>query len=225
MTAQTPKPPHLTPMKLASDFGCTGLATATSVFGTNGSLAKKSAVDAAVAANEMVLLNTEGVKRLIAKPVMRGVTGSGSGTTRCKIHFYGLLPSGEGTASSDALDNPWLGCRLEMYQNSLASGNFTGVSDNPAVVSQTGNEFLSYHDWDFGAIEMGGVFVANFSDISRGQVSDALTVNTIAEVGSTGDDGNFAIINSVAPFDLCAFTFELGSLSAGIANIYYSAAY
>ena len=214
--------PFLGPMRLASDHGCVS-TTGIEVGGDNGKLVKKSVIDAAVAANELVLINTEGVSSLFAKCVMRDVAGSGSGTTKPTIRFYGFVASGQAN-DADKLDNPFMAVQTEQYKNTISSGNVTGVSDNPVVRSTNGNEFFSHHDWNNSSVGSGHIIILNHNNVANAKNSTVSMVD-IGDVSNTDDDGSFVFVNSAGMFDMFGFTFNKGSLSTAIANLYYAPIY
>jgi hypothetical protein len=209
-------------MRLASEHGCVS-TTGTEVGGADGKLVKKSVIDAAVAANELVLINTEGVSSLFAKCVMRDVTGSGSGSTKPTIRFYGFVASGQAN-EADKLDNPFMAVQTEQYKNTIVSGNVTGVSDNPVVRSTTGNEFFSHHDWNNSSVASGAIVVVNSNQVSNAPAG-TVSMITISDVANVDDDGSFVFVNSAGLFDMFGFTFNKGSLSTAIANLYYAPIY
>ena len=221
--ADNQRHPFLGNMRLASDHRCESVSNAAETLGASGSLVKSSVIESMVAANELVLFNTEGVSSLLCKPVMRNVTSSGSGTTQPTIHFYGFVASGRNN-STDNLDNPWWACRTELYKNTIASGNVTGVSTNEVVRSTTGHEFFSHDDWDDGAVENGRIIIFN-TRANAVSPNQSAALGVLSDVGSSADDGYFAFVNSCAPFDLFGFTFNKGDLATAICNLYYAPFY
>jgi hypothetical protein len=140
------------------------------------------------------------------------------------INFFGLIPSGE-NGESDSLDNPWLMSRTELYRLTPASGNVTGTSSSPPVVSPSGHEFFSHHDWDTGAVSTGRIWILNSRLDGNGDPNKTASTAAISEVASTDDEGYFCFINSVGAFNKFAFDYEKGSLSAAKLNLYYSLIY
>ncbi len=217
--------PFLGHMRLASDDGIVSTgSTGQAAFG-GGGLFRRSAIEAAVTAGEAALIDTDGASSLFCKCLMGELTGSGSGTTAPAINFYGIIPSGE-LDEADGHDNPFFVVHSEMVKNTIASGDVTGTSGNPAVVSGTGKEFFTHHDWDTSAVGVGNILSLNIVHYQyNGAKNSALSMLNFAEVGSNDDDAGFVFCHTARMFNQMLITFNKGSLATATGNLYFAPLY
>lgn len=57
------------------------------------------------------------------------------------------------------------------------------------------------------------------------QPNSTVSMVAIGDVANVDDDGSFVFVNSAGLFDMFGFTFNKGSLSTAIANLYYAPIY